>query len=267
MPLPPLVAVVPGQRVTTGAFAVEFVRVAHSIPDASALAIDTPAGTIVFTGDYKLDDALPRPPPARRPRAPRGARPRGRAGAVRRLHQRAAAGPHAERGDDAPRRSPSRRAPRRPASIVTCFASHIDRIDHAMRAADAAGRAVAAARALHAAQRRDRRAARRAAPPARPTVTARAPRRRARPQLDGGVHGLAGRGVRRPGARGPRRASAPDRQPHGHDHLRDAAGAGQRGGGRGHAARPGGARGDRSSRTRTRPSTSPGTPRRTRWRS
>src|SRR5205814_3895683 len=38
-----------------GPFTVEFVRVAHSIPDAVAIVIDTPGGRILHTGDYKLD--------------------------------------------------------------------------------------------------------------------------------------------------------------------------------------------------------------------
>ena len=38
-----------------GPFSLEFVRVAHSIPDAVSVVISTPAGRIVVTGDYKLD--------------------------------------------------------------------------------------------------------------------------------------------------------------------------------------------------------------------
>jgi ribonuclease J len=50
-----LVAVAPRQTVTAGPFQIEFLRVTHSIPDAVALAIHTPAGTIVHTGDFKID--------------------------------------------------------------------------------------------------------------------------------------------------------------------------------------------------------------------
>src|SRR3954470_10877428 len=38
-----------------GPFKLEFVRMAHSIPDAVAIVLETPAGRIVHTGDYKLD--------------------------------------------------------------------------------------------------------------------------------------------------------------------------------------------------------------------
>ncbi len=44
-----------GDRVTVGPFEVEFVQVTHSIPDAVALAIHTPVGTVVHTGDFKVD--------------------------------------------------------------------------------------------------------------------------------------------------------------------------------------------------------------------
>ncbi|MBQ4108884.1 MAG: RNase J family beta-CASP ribonuclease [Clostridia bacterium] len=44
-----------GDTVSAGCFKVEFIRVNHSIADACALAITTPQGVIVHTGDFKLD--------------------------------------------------------------------------------------------------------------------------------------------------------------------------------------------------------------------
>ncbi len=44
-----------GQVITLGCFKIEFIRTNHSIVDACALAITTPVGTIVHTGDFKVD--------------------------------------------------------------------------------------------------------------------------------------------------------------------------------------------------------------------
>lgn len=44
-----------GQSINLGAFRVEFIKINHSIADAAALAIHTPAGVIVHTGDFKVD--------------------------------------------------------------------------------------------------------------------------------------------------------------------------------------------------------------------
>ena len=45
----------PRETVTIGPFAIEFIRVTHSMPDCVALAINTPVGLIVHTGDFKID--------------------------------------------------------------------------------------------------------------------------------------------------------------------------------------------------------------------
>ena len=44
-----------GDRLPIGPFQVEFFHVSHSIPDSVGLGIDTPAGLLVITGDYKFD--------------------------------------------------------------------------------------------------------------------------------------------------------------------------------------------------------------------
>ena len=45
----------PGDVVKAGCFSVEFIHVNHSIADAVAFAIKTPVGTVVMTGDFKID--------------------------------------------------------------------------------------------------------------------------------------------------------------------------------------------------------------------
>jgi ribonuclease J len=47
--------VTPGEQIEAGESLVEIVRINHSVPDAVALAIHTPIGTVVHTGDYKFD--------------------------------------------------------------------------------------------------------------------------------------------------------------------------------------------------------------------
>ncbi len=44
-----------GEKMKLGGFGLEFINVNHSIPDAVAIALRTRAGTIVFSGDYKID--------------------------------------------------------------------------------------------------------------------------------------------------------------------------------------------------------------------
>lgn len=43
------------EQVTAGPFTVQFVPVSHSIPESSAMIIDSPAGRVVHSGDFKLD--------------------------------------------------------------------------------------------------------------------------------------------------------------------------------------------------------------------
>lgn len=48
--------IVPGQRLKVGPFDIEYVPVAHSIPESNAMAIRTPHGLVVHTGDWKIDN-------------------------------------------------------------------------------------------------------------------------------------------------------------------------------------------------------------------
>ena len=46
----------PRDVVTIGSFTIEFIRASHSLIDCFSLAIKTPVGTIIHTGDYKVDE-------------------------------------------------------------------------------------------------------------------------------------------------------------------------------------------------------------------
>ena len=141
LPLPPLVPVRPGDRVEVGPVTAEFIRVAHSIPDPTAIALTTSAGTVVFTGDYKLDATGQ---DARR-QVDR-----------KRLTELGDAGVLAMLGDSTnaqlPGRTPSEATTIGPIGdvveeapgriVLTSFSSQIDRIDHAIRAADRTHRQV-----------------------------------------------------------------------------------------------------------------------------
>ena len=89
-----------------GPFDIEFVSVAHSIPESNALIIRTPLGNVLHTGDWKID-----PTPVHRPADRRGQAARaGRGGlprADRRFHQRGARGPLAVGSRRRARRSPN----------------------------------------------------------------------------------------------------------------------------------------------------------------
>jgi ribonuclease J len=50
-----LIEITPKQKFTIGPFTIEPIRVTHSMVDAVALAIDTPAGVVIHTGDFKID--------------------------------------------------------------------------------------------------------------------------------------------------------------------------------------------------------------------
>ena len=54
-----LVTVTPPETVTIGGLRVEFIRVTHSMPDCVAVAVHTPLGPIIHTGDFKFDQTPP----------------------------------------------------------------------------------------------------------------------------------------------------------------------------------------------------------------
>ena len=110
------VNVVPvGGHLTLGPFAIDFINVAHSIPESNALAIRTPLGTVLHTGDWKIDPTPLIGAPTDQAKLDR-ARRRRRAGAGRRFHQRGPRRPLAVgsgRGENADRTDPHRAGARR----------------------------------------------------------------------------------------------------------------------------------------------------------
>ena len=130
-----------GDSVQLGPFRVETISVCHSIPDAVALAIDTPVGRVVYTSDFKLDPAPPDGLPTDMARFRRlgdegvllllsdstNAEREGRSGSERDLHA-----PFEKIFTEAPARI-----------VVANFASNIHRIQHLVRMATQFGRRVA----------------------------------------------------------------------------------------------------------------------------
>lgn len=133
--------VVPGDGATAGPFSMRFVRVTHSIPDGVAVAIDTPFGTILHSGDFKIDqtplDGRPTDLHALAEEAGRG------------VHLLLSDSTNAEEAGYTPsERSVGpvltdivARAPR--LVVVACFSSHIHRIQQVVNAARANERLVA----------------------------------------------------------------------------------------------------------------------------
>ncbi|HYH28026.1 MAG TPA: ribonuclease J, partial [Actinomycetota bacterium] len=145
----------PGEEVRVGPFSVRFIRVTHSIPDGVALAVDTPYGTVLHSGDFRLDptpiDRQPTDLQAFAAEAEKG------------VHLFLSDSTNAE--DDGT--IPSERtvgpellrifqqAPR--LLVAACFASHIHRIQQICNAAMAVGRKVAfLGRSMHHAVRSSR---------------------------------------------------------------------------------------------------------------
>jgi ribonuclease J len=131
----------PGERITLGPFEIEFIHVTHSIVQSVALAIRTPIGVIIHTGDFKID-----PTPTDNE--------------LFDLHTLAEYGKRGvllllsdSTNVDRPGYTPSERAvlprfeeifnraPRR--IIVTCFASSVHRIQQILDISHASGRKVA----------------------------------------------------------------------------------------------------------------------------
>jgi ribonuclease J len=133
--------VTPGEEATAGPFSMRFLRVTHSIPDGIAVVIDSPFGSILHTGDFKIDQT------------PLDGRPTD----LHALAEEAGRGVHVllsdstnaeEAGYTESERSVGpvlqgiiARAPQ--LVVVACFSSHIHRIQQVVNAARADERVVA----------------------------------------------------------------------------------------------------------------------------
>ncbi|HEX7464402.1 MAG TPA: ribonuclease J [Actinomycetota bacterium] len=135
--------VVPGEGASVGPFSMRFMRVTHSIPDGMAVAIDTPFGQLLHTGDFKIDKT---PLDGRPTDLHALAEEAGRAGGV---HLLLSDSTNAEEAGYTPsERSVGpvlaeivARAPQ--LVVVACFSSHIHRIQQVVNAARANERVVA----------------------------------------------------------------------------------------------------------------------------
>jgi ribonuclease J len=131
----------PGGRFTVGPFDLQFIRVAHSIPEAQALAIRTRAGTVLHTGDFKLD-----PDPLIGPRTDEAAlQALGDEGVLAMVCDSTNAMVEGHSGSEAEVRRTLTALIRslRGRVAVTCFASNVARFESVALAARAANRAVA----------------------------------------------------------------------------------------------------------------------------
>ncbi|HTG47493.1 MAG TPA: ribonuclease J [Actinomycetota bacterium] len=131
---------VPGGSAGAGPFSMRFYHVTHSIPDGMAVAIDTPHGTVLHTGDFKLDPT------------PIDGRPTDLHG----LAEEAGTGVHVLLSDSTNAEEPGHTASERSVGpvlhdivqlapaivVVACFSSHIHRIQQVVDAALANQRVV-----------------------------------------------------------------------------------------------------------------------------
>lgn len=131
----------PGGSFRVGPFDLTFIRMAHSIPESQALVIRTPAGIVLHTGDWKLDEA-----PLVGPRTDEAAlRALGDEGVLAMVCDSTNAMVEGESGSEGEVRTSLAEliASLRGRIAVTCFASNVARVESVALAARAAGRSVA----------------------------------------------------------------------------------------------------------------------------
>ncbi len=133
--------IAPGASFTVGSFALRFIRMTHSTPESQALAITTPAGIILHTGDWKLD-----PQPVVGPPSDEAAlRELGDQGVFAMVCDSTNALVEGSSGSEASveRSLDEVIGPLTGRVVVTCFASNVARIQSIALAAQRAGRSVA----------------------------------------------------------------------------------------------------------------------------
>ncbi len=141
LPEVPLRVVQPGASFELPPFSLQFIRMAHSIPEAQSLVIRTPAGAVLHTGDWKLD-----PDPLIGPRSDEAALARlGEQGVLAMICDSTNAMVEGHSGSEAEVRRSLSVLLRglRGRVAVTCFASNVARMESVALAARDAGRRVA----------------------------------------------------------------------------------------------------------------------------
>lgn len=136
-----LIEMIPGQRIDLAPFDIEPIHVAHSIVEACALAIRTPHGTVLHTGDWKLD-----PTPLIGPPTDEAAFARlGEEGVLALVCDSTNALVEGHSGSEADvRRNLATLIRDMPGRVaVTCFATNVARMESIALAAKGAGRKVA----------------------------------------------------------------------------------------------------------------------------
>ncbi len=131
----------PGGSFRVGPFDLTFIRMAHSIPESQALVIRTPAGIVLHTGDWKLDES-----PLVGPRTDEAAlRALGDEGVLAMVCDSTNAMVEGESGSEGEVRTSLAEliGSLRGRVAVTCFASNVARVESVALAARAAGRSVA----------------------------------------------------------------------------------------------------------------------------
>jgi ribonuclease J len=129
-----------GGTIKLGPFEVELVTIAHSIPEPNGLAIKTPLGTILHTGDWKIDDS----PITGKPVDADAIRQLGDDGVLAMVCDSTNVFVDGTAGSEMEVRDKLSELVKtlKGKVAVACFASNVARVDSAARAAEAAGRSV-----------------------------------------------------------------------------------------------------------------------------